>query len=102
MTRNSKKIEKLRTKVAEINERMKSDLQQKNQYEKEIDELQNAEILAYIKSKKISVNDTFLLNLELAEKLNKSGIDLNEIEELIGISDNSVTVKNIEEDNDND
>lgn len=98
MTRNTKKIEKLEAKVAEINEKMKADIELKTQLEKQIDELKNAEILAFIKTKKIAVNDTFLANLELVAKINKSGVQSSDIEDLLKIS----ASENNEEDKNDD
>lgn len=64
--KNAAKIERLRKKVEEISSRIKADSAMKAKLEKEIESLEAAEITAFIRSKKIIVDDNFLQNLENA------------------------------------
>lgn len=64
--KNAAKIERLRKKVEEIGARIKADTATKAKLEKEIESLEAAEITAFIRSKKIIVDDNFLQNLESA------------------------------------
>lgn len=64
--KNAARIERLRKKVEEITARIKADTTMKAKLEKEIEALEAAEITAFIRSKKIIVDDNFLQNLESA------------------------------------
>lgn len=83
MSKNTKKIERLQKKITDINDKLKADTKIKAQYEKELEQLQSEEMLIYIKSNKVTLNENFLDNLKLADDIQKSGISAEEIRQLI-------------------
>lgn len=79
---NIKKIEKLRKKIAEIDERVKNDLQLKQTYVKEIESLEAESILIACKSSNITVDEA-VESFEFYNMLKNSGLTINEINELL-------------------
>ncbi len=85
-TANIKKIEKLRKKIAEIDERVKNDLQLKQSYVKEIDSLEAESILIACKSSNITIDEA-VESFEFYNKLKNSGLTMTEINELLTSND---------------
>lgn len=90
MARNTtiKKIEKLKAKVAEIDERIKNDMQLKQRYVKEIESLEAESILIACKSSDISLSEA-VESFELYSKLKSSGLSKDDLNELL--SSNTTT-----------
>lgn len=83
MSKNAKKIERMQKKIEDIEGKLKADMKIKAQYEKELEQLQNEEVLEYIKANKVTINESFLKNLKLAEEIQNSGVPVDEIRQLI-------------------
>lgn len=79
---NIKKIEKLRKKIVEIDERVKNDLQLKQTYVKEIESLEAESILIACKSSNITIDEA-VKSFEFYNKLKSSGLTIHEINELL-------------------
>jgi hypothetical protein len=80
---NAKKIEKLKSKIAEIDERVKNDLQQKQECIKEIQALEADSILCACKSSNITVTEA-MESFNLYNKIKENGLSLSDIDELLG------------------
>lgn len=85
-TANTKKIEKLRKKIAEIDERVKNNLQLKQSYVKEIDSLEAESILIACKSSNITIDEA-VESFEFYNRLKNSGLTMDEINELLTSND---------------
>lgn len=87
MSKNTKKIERIKQKIADIDSKIKASTKMKAQYEKELEQLESEEILNYIKSNKVTVDENLLENIRLAEDIKKSGVSTNEIRQLISVDE---------------
>jgi len=79
---NLKKIEKLRKKIAEINERMKNEVQQKQEYMKEIEALEAESLVSACKSSNITFSEA-VESFDIFKKLKADGIKIEDIKELL-------------------
>ena len=79
---NVKRIEKLKNKIEEIDERVKSELQQKQQYIKEIESLEAESILLACKSSNISLSEA-VESFSLFKQIKDNGYSPENITELI-------------------
>lgn len=80
---NTKKIEQLRSKISELNEKIEAAKKQKAQYEKELETLQLNSLATIVKAKKIVIDEEFFQSVELAAKIRNSGLNASDIEELL-------------------
>jgi hypothetical protein len=87
---NIKKIEKLRKRIEEIDERVKNDLQLKQELVKEIEGLEAESILIACKSSNITVGEA-VESFGLYNKLKNSGLSVSDIDELISSNDTKNT-----------
>jgi hypothetical protein len=79
---NAKKIEKLQSKINEIDERVKNDLQQKQECIKEIQALEADSILCACKSSNITVSEA-MATFELYNKIKQNGLSIDDVSELL-------------------
>lgn len=85
-----KKIEKLRKKVEEIDERVKNDLQLKQSYVKEIESLEAESILIACKSSNISLDEA-VESFGFYNKFKNSGLTMKDIDELLSSNSTDTT-----------
>lgn len=79
---NIKKIEKLRKKITDIDERIKNELEQKQAYVKEIEVLEAESIIMACKSNNISLSEA-VESFSLYSKIKETGLSTDDITELI-------------------
>lgn len=79
---NSKKIEKLRIKIEEIDKRIKAELTLKQELSKEIETLEAESILSACKSSNISYSEA-VESFDLFSKLKEDGISYKDIKDLL-------------------
>lgn len=103
-SRNEKRLEKLRTRLKEVTERIKADTQERAKIEKEIEQLESAEITAFVKKNGIVVNDDLLQQLAIVNRASKSGYTLEDMTQLFELDtmdnkDKSVSTTSTQEEN---
>lgn len=79
---NSKKIEKLQKKIEEIDERMKNDIQLKQEYVKEIQALEADSILSACKNSNITFGEA-MESFDLYNMIKENGLSVSDIQELL-------------------
>lgn len=103
-SRNEKRLEKLRAKYKELTERIKADTQERAKIEREIEQLESAEITAFVKKNGIIVNDDLLQQLAIVNRASKSGYTLEDMTQLfeldtINNKDNPAPTTSTQEEN---
>ena len=78
----AKKIDKLKNKICEIDERIKNEVQLKQDYQKEIEELEAQSILYACKQSNITAAEA-LESFDIYSLIRKSGFSVDEIQEFL-------------------
>ena len=82
MSRSIKKLEKLVARKAELEAKVKQELQQIDDLKKEIDTLQTSEIVSFAKTQKLTF-EQLMENLVVASELAASDLTLEDVRQLL-------------------
>lgn len=82
MSRSIKKLEKLVARKAELEAKVKQELQQIDDLKKEIDTLQTSEIVSFAKTQKLTF-EQLMENLVVASELAASNLTLEDVRQLL-------------------
>lgn len=93
MIHNTKKIEKLKLKISELDKRIKADTVAKSKYLKEIDEIESSDLLAFMRENNINYDDKLIIKFDIIRKAEENGIDNQDLLKLIQ-KDNCKTEEN--------